>query len=51
MELKPNTMNACWRNIWSEIVKKQNHIQPLTEQEEIVDVVQQLGGEGFEDLR
>lgn len=51
-ELQPSSINACWRNLWPEVVAKENHIPPLIRQEEeIVDLARQIGGDGFDDLR
>lgn len=50
-EVKPSTINACWRRIWPEVVEKENTVPPLhKEEEEIVLLAHQIGGEGFDDM-
>lgn len=52
MELKPSSINACWKNLWPEAVVKENQLPPITDQEEeIVNLAHQIGGEGFGDVR
>lgn len=51
-EMKPSTINACWRKIWPQVVKKDNAFPPLQDEEkEIVRIAHQIGGEGFDDMR
>ncbi|XP_024084519.1 uncharacterized protein LOC112128468 [Cimex lectularius] len=50
--MKPSTINACWRKIWPQVVKKDNAFPPLQDEEkEIVRIAHQIGGEGFDDMR
>ena len=50
-ELKPSTINGCWRNIWPEAVEKSSSIPDLTKDLlEIVSIARNVGGEGFEDM-
>lgn len=52
MELKPSSINACWKNLWPEVVIQENQPPLLTNQEEaIVNLAHKIGGEGFEDVR
>lgn len=52
MELKTSSINACWRNIWPEVVDKENRLPSIIEQEEeIVELGHQIGGDGFDDMR
>ncbi|KAK9728680.1 Cytosolic carboxypeptidase N-terminal domain [Popillia japonica] len=51
-ELKTSSINAYWKNFWPEVVVKQNHLPPLTNQEEeIMELAHQIGADGFEDIR
>ncbi|CAM5078512.1 unnamed protein product [Natator depressus] len=49
--IKPETVNACWRNLWKECVNDFMGF-PTTEKEEkcIVQVARQVGGDGFVDI-
>ncbi len=50
-ELKPSTINGCWRNIWPEAVEKSSSIPDLTNDLlEIVSIARNVPGEGFEDM-
>ena len=50
-ELKPSTLNACWRPIWPGCVKT-NHVSPNTTElhSDIITVAHAIGREGFEEL-
>lgn len=51
-EMKPSSINACWRKIWPQVVEKDNLVPPITnEEDEIVRLAHQIGGEGFEDMQ
>lgn len=46
IKLKPSIINVYWRNISLQIVKKENRLQPLIEQEEkIAHLAYQIGGD------
>jgi hypothetical protein len=50
-ELKPSTINGCWRNIWPEAVEKSSSVPDLTDDlQEIMSIARNVGGEGFEDM-
>ncbi|KAK9752099.1 hypothetical protein QE152_g4484 [Popillia japonica] len=51
-ELKTSSINACWKNLWSEVVVKENHLPPITNQEqEIMELAHQIECDGFEHIR
>lgn len=51
-DLRPSTINACWKNLWPEVVID---ISALPDKEaevtNILQVMHQIHGEGFEDLQ
>ena len=50
-ELKPSTLNACWRSIWPECVKNNDPVPSNTvEYSNIIALGHEVGGEGFDDL-
>ena len=50
-EIRPTTLNACWRQIWPEVVSNDNVlISNKDEFSKIINLSKSLGGEGFEDL-
>lgn len=50
-ELKQSTLNGSWKNIWPEIVAKNNAVPPLhVEVSRILTIGQRFSGEGFDDM-
>lgn len=50
-ELRPSTLNACWKAIWPECVKSKNYVPENTnEYSSIITLAHAVGGEGFDDL-
>lgn len=49
-EIKPSTLNACWRPVWPECVTKPMRSQDLMDNSEIFMLAHAIGGEGFSDL-
>ncbi|XP_065365512.1 tigger transposable element-derived protein 1-like [Calliphora vicina] len=49
-EIKPKTLNACWKAVWPNCVGNghENEISALTN--EILSLAHQIGGEGFDSL-
>ncbi|KAK9700986.1 Phosphotyrosine interaction domain (PTB/PID) [Popillia japonica] len=47
-ELKTSSIHACWKNLWPEVVAKENHLPPITNQEE---EIMELAHDGFVDIR
>lgn len=51
-ELKQTTLNACWRNLWPETVKKEAKLPDINEQaKEIATLCRNFPGEGFDNLQ
>jgi hypothetical protein len=50
-ELKPETVNACWKDLWSEVVNDFKGFPAFDGQvKKIFRVARQVGGEGFVDM-
>lgn len=50
-ELKPSTLNARWKTVWSECIKNRDPILPNTTKfSNIIILAHIIGGEGFDDL-
>nr|XP_022910254.1 tigger transposable element-derived protein 1-like [Onthophagus taurus] len=50
-ELKPSTLNACWRSLWPECVKNKDHVPSNMDQyPNITALAHEIGGEGFADI-
>ena len=50
-ELKPETVNACWKNLWIEVVNDFKGFPAIDgEVKKIIRVARQVGGEGFVDM-
>ncbi|XP_071053568.1 tigger transposable element-derived protein 1-like [Onthophagus taurus] len=50
-ELKPSTLNSCWKNLWPEAVEKDNLMDPdHNEVLDAVEVAKSVGREGFDDM-
>lgn len=50
-ELKPSTLNSCWKNIWPDCVKsKDPDIHNNDEFADIITLAHTIGGDGFDDL-
>ncbi|XP_067138393.1 tigger transposable element-derived protein 1-like [Centruroides vittatus] len=50
-EIKPLTLNACWKNLWPESVQSFKIIDPAENRiEAILKLAKSLGGEGFDDM-
>lgn len=50
-ELTPDTVNTCWNNVWSEVVKDFKGFPRIDgEVSKIIQVARQIGGEGFVDM-
>jgi hypothetical protein len=50
-ELKPETVNACWKNLWSEVMNDSKGFPAIDgEVKKIIRVARQVGGERFVDM-
>ena len=50
-ELKPEMVNACWKNLWSEGVSDFKSFPRIDgEVKKIIQTAREVGGEGFVDL-
>jgi len=50
-ELKSSTLNACWKNIWPEVVLQENLLCATSLNiEPIVNMARSVGGDGFDDM-
>ncbi|XP_055616653.1 tigger transposable element-derived protein 1-like [Toxorhynchites rutilus septentrionalis] len=49
-DIKPSTLNACWRSIWPERVKKRPRAEETDDVSEIILLAHAIGGEGFNDM-
>jgi hypothetical protein len=50
-EIKPMTVSACWRKLWSECISELTGFPSIVKDvNEIVSVALQFGGEGFFDM-
>ncbi|CAK9825672.1 Tigger transposable element-derived protein 1 [Anthophora retusa] len=50
-DLRPSTLNGCWRAIWPECVNSKNPVEKNTnEYPNIIALAHAVGGEGFDDL-
>ncbi|OWR52859.1 putative Tigger transposable element-derived protein 2 [Danaus plexippus plexippus] len=50
-ELKSSTLNACWKNVWPEVVLQENLLDSTSINiEPIVNIARSVGGEGFDDM-
>ena len=50
-DLRPSTLNACWKAIWSECIKSRDSVIPNTTKFlYIITLAHTIGGEGFDDL-
>ncbi|GLV46176.1 hypothetical protein CBL_02892 [Carabus blaptoides fortunei] len=50
-EIKPSTLNACWKNVWPQSVYSGNVVEPAeTEISTIVQLAKSVGGDGFDDM-
>lgn len=50
-DTKEKTLNACWKSIWSEVVKDDIPSRNLEEFSNIIMLFRSIGGEGFEDFK
>lgn len=51
-ELRPSTLNACWRKLWPEVVADTSAIpNQASEIDDIVRILHQIHGEGFDELQ
>jgi transposase-like protein/uncharacterized protein CbrC (UPF0167 family) len=49
--LKPETVNSCWKQLWSEVVKDFRGFPTIDEEvRNILNVAREVGGEGFSDM-
>ncbi|KAG6938820.1 tigger transposable element derived 1, partial [Chelydra serpentina] len=49
--VSPETVNACWRNLWKDCVNDFKGFPTIDKEVEcIVQVARQVGGEGFVDI-
>lgn len=52
MELNESSINACYRNIWPQVAKKENQSPSIAEPfEEIVKLAHEFGGDSFDDRK
>jgi len=50
-ELKPETVNACWKNLWSKAVNDFKGFPGIDgEVKKIIQTAREVGGEGFVDM-
>ena len=50
-DLRPSTLNACWKAVWPKCVKSRDSVIPnTTEFPNIITLAHTIGGEGFDDL-
>jgi hypothetical protein len=50
-ELKQDSVNACWKNLWPEIVKNSTKISSADQEiQEIVNMARCIEGEGLSDV-
>jgi len=50
-ELKPETVNACWKNLWSKAVHDFKGFRGIDgEVKNIILTAREVGGEGFVDI-
>jgi len=50
-ELKPETVNACWKNLWSEAIHDFKGFRGIGgEVKKIIRTAREVGGEGFIDM-
>ncbi|GFW59249.1 tigger transposable element-derived protein 1 [Trichonephila clavipes] len=46
-QIRPRTLNACWKNIWPACVTDNTTTQTSTLSDEIINLAQEIGGDGF----
>ncbi|XP_055585228.1 tigger transposable element-derived protein 1-like [Uranotaenia lowii] len=49
LDIKPSTLNACWRSLWPECVQSTD-VQQVNHTSEIIFLAHVIGGEGFDDM-
>ena len=47
-QIKPSTLNACWKNAWPECLQNGGAIQTSQLSNQIITLAQNIGGEGFD---
>ena len=46
-EIRPTTLNACWKKVWPACVTSNTTIQTSTLSDEIITLAHEIGGDGF----
>ncbi|GFT95467.1 tigger transposable element-derived protein 1 [Trichonephila clavipes] len=46
-QIRPRTLNACWKKIWPACVTDNTTIQTSTLSDEIINLAHEIGGDGF----
>ncbi|GFU95931.1 tigger transposable element-derived protein 1 [Trichonephila clavipes] len=46
-QIRPRTLNVCWKKIWSACVTDNTTTQTLTLSDEIINLAHEIGGDGF----
>ncbi|GFW70627.1 ras-related GTP-binding protein B [Trichonephila clavipes] len=46
-QIRPRTLNACWKNIWPACVTDNTTTQTSTLSDEIINLAHEIGGDGF----
>ncbi|GFW48260.1 tigger transposable element-derived protein 1 [Trichonephila clavipes] len=46
-QIRPRTLNACWKKIWPACVTNNTTTQTLTLSDEIINLAHEIGGDGF----
>ena len=50
-KVNPETVNACWKNLWSEAVNDFKGVPGIDEEvNKIIQTAREVGGEGFVDM-
>lgn len=47
-QIKPSTLNACWKKVWLECLQNGGTIQTSQLSNQIITLAQSIGGEGFD---
>ncbi|GFX51946.1 tigger transposable element-derived protein 1 [Trichonephila clavipes] len=46
-QIRPRTLNACWKKIWPACVTDNTTTQTSTQSDEIINLAHEIGGDGF----
>lgn len=47
-QIKPSTLNACWKKVWPECLQNNGAIQTSQLSNQIISLAQNIGGDGFD---